>query len=144
MSFDPVNPADLGKASGFSHGLLAKSGGRVLFVAGQIGVVSGDTRSQPAAGTGDADARFVAQFDEALRRLLRVVAEAGGAASDIGRMTVFVTDMSAYRRSLKTLGAVWRARIGPHYPAMALVAVASLVEPEAVVEIEATAVIGGA
>lgn len=139
MSFDPVNPLDLGKASGFSHGLLAKPGGRVLFVAGQIGVVSGEAASPSAIAT----ERFVAQFDEALRRILRVVAEAGGTASDIGRMTVFVTDMNAYRGSLKALGAIWKARIGPHYPAMALVAVTSLVEPEAVVEIEATAVIGG-
>jgi enamine deaminase RidA (YjgF/YER057c/UK114 family) len=137
MSVDPINPKDLGPASGFSHGQLGREGGRVLFVAGQIGVV--ETEAQSAS----TEASFVAQFDEALRLVLRVVEEAGGAAGDVGRMTVFVTDMDLYRRSRKALGPVWKTRMGRHYPAMALVEVKSLVDPRALVEIEATAVIGG-
>ena len=137
MSLDPINPEDLGPASGFSHGQFGGEGGRVLFVAGQIGVVEGAAK---AAAT---EASLVAQFDEALRRLLRVVEEAGGTSGDVGRMTVFVTDMELYRRSRKALGPVWKARMGRHYPAMALVEVKSLVDPLAKVEIEATAVIGG-
>jgi enamine deaminase RidA (YjgF/YER057c/UK114 family) len=137
MSVDALNPADLGPASGFSHGQLGREGGRVLFVAGQIGVVEGGA---PFVAN---EASLVAQFDEAVRRILRVVEAAGGNAGDLGRMTVFVTDMDLYRRSLKALGLAWKARMGRHYPAMALVEVKSLVDPRALVEIEATAVIGG-
>ncbi len=137
MSVDPINPLDLGPASGFSHGQLGREGGRVLFVAGQIGVVDSAT---PVVAN---EASMVAQFAEALRRLLRVVEDARGGPADIGRMTVFVTDMDLYRRSRKALGSVWKARMHPHYPAMALVEVKSLVDPQALVEIEATAVIGG-
>lgn len=134
MSLDPINPPDLGKASGFSHGRLGTAGGRVLFVAGQIGVRPGETEV--------AEALMAAQFGEALRRVVRVVQVAGGLPLDLGRMTVFVTDMELYRRSLKALGAVWKSHLGDHYPAMALVEVKSLVDPQALVEIEATAVIG--
>lgn len=137
MSLDPINPEDLGPASGFSHGQLGQGGGRVLFVAGQIGVV------EASAEMAATEAALIAQFDEGLRRLLRVVEEAGGSPGDVGRMTVFVTDMDLYRRSRKALGPVWKARMGRHYPAMALVEVKSLVDPLALVEIEATAVIGG-
>lgn len=137
MTLDPINPTDLGPASGFSHGQLGREGGRVLFVAGQIGVVDSPT---PVVAN---EASLVAQFGEALRRLLRVVEDAQGGPADIGRMTVFVTDMDLYRRSRKALGSVWKDRMHPHYPAMALVEVKSLVDPQALVEIEATAVIGG-
>jgi enamine deaminase RidA (YjgF/YER057c/UK114 family) len=135
VSVEPINPADLGRAAGFSHGQFGKEGGRVLFVAGQIGVVEG--------GPANAAPAMTEQFGEALRRTLRVVAEAGGAAADVGRMTIFVTDMDLYRRSRKELGPRWKEHMGSHYPAMALVEVKSLVEPTALVEIEATAVIGG-
>lgn len=136
MSVDPIHPPDLGPASGFSHGQLGREGGRVLFVAGQIGVVEDGVRVA-------AEAPLVGQFGEALRRLLRVVEDAGGAAADIGRMTIYVVDMDLYRRSLKALGGIWKTHMGSHYPAMALVEVKSLVDPRALVEIEATAVIGG-
>jgi len=134
VSFEEISPKDLGPAKGFSHGLLAREGGRLLFVAGQIGVSPDPSPSDPP---------LVAQFGEALRRILRVVEDAGGEARDVGRMTIYVTDMDLYRRSRKALGGTWIARMGRHYPAMALVEVKSLVEPLALVEIEATAVIGG-
>ena len=137
MSLETINPPDLGPASGFSHGQLGREGGRLLFVAGQIGVVDDAGPAEPQ------DARLVAQFGEALRRVLRVVEDAKGGPGDIGRMTVYVTDMDLYRRSRKALGPAWKARMGAHYPAMALVEVKSLVDPQALVEIEATAVIGG-
>lgn len=73
--------------------------------------------------------------------MLAVVAAAGAGPSDIARMTVYVTDLDAYRTRLREVGAVWRARLGKHYPAMALVGVAGLVEREALVEIEAVAVV---
>lgn len=135
MSLEIVNPTDLGRASGFSHGLLSREEGRVLFIAGQTGVqdVESSLNEWP----------LVAQFGEALRRVLRVVEEAGGAASDVGRMMVYVTDMDQYRNSRGALGPVWKTWMGDHYPAMALVEVKGLVDPKALVEIEATAVIGG-
>ncbi len=136
MSVDAIHPQDLGPASGFSHGQLGGPDGRLLFVAGQIGVVEGKAEEGAVAS-------MVAQFGEALRRVLRVVGEAGGRPGDVGRMTVFVTDMDLYRLSRKALGPAWRGQMGTHYPAMALVEVKSLVDPQALVEIEATAVIGG-
>lgn len=124
--FEIVNPDELGRHTGFSHGVLAPAGGRILFVAGQ---------TAPAAGD------FVAQFGAALERALAVIREAGGRPEDVARMTVYVTDMAIYRAERPRLGMLWRASMGQHYPAMALVEVRSLVDPNAVVEIEATAVI---
>lgn len=134
MSPEAINPEDLGKASGFSHGRLAHRDGRVLFVAGQIGVVA-------AGVVGESEEVLAAQFGEALRRVLRVVQAAGGHPLDLARMTVFVTNMELYRKSLKAIGAAWKAQLGSYYPAMSLVEVKSLVDPQALVEIEATAVI---
>ena len=86
-------------------------------------------------------ADFVSQFDRALGNVLVVLREAGGAPGDIGRLTIYVTGMAQHRASLKPLGEAYRRRMGTHYPAMALVEVRSLVDPRAVVEIEATALI---
>ena len=129
-----VNPEELGRPRGFSHGLIAPAGGRVLFVAGQTAPDAGDS------GAGDQE-RLVAQFGAALERALAVVRAAGGEPADIARLTVYVTDMEAYRAARPELGGVWKESMGQHYPAMALVEVRSLVDPNAVVEIEATAVL---
>lgn len=129
---DIVNPASLGRPRGFSHGLLAPAGARLLFVAGETAA--------------DADGRiaergFTSQFDAALARVLAVVADAGGQAEHVARMTVFVTDLEAYLASRAGLREVWARRMGSHYPAMALVEVTRLVDAGASVEIEATAVL---
>jgi enamine deaminase RidA (YjgF/YER057c/UK114 family) len=128
----PVEPAALGRPSGFSHGRIGPAGGRVLFVAGQ---------TAPGITSHSASGLFVAQFDAALGRVLEVVASAGGGPEHIGRMTVYVTDMAAYRSSRPHLAPVWQMRMGRHFPAMSVVGVTALVEPDAVVEIEATAVL---
>jgi enamine deaminase RidA (YjgF/YER057c/UK114 family) len=129
---EPVNPTDLGPAKGFAHGMLAPAGGRVLFVAGQTA----------ADADGHVEERaFVAQFGTALAKTLSVVRAAGGRAEDIGRMTVYVTDIAAYREARKALGVVWQQHMGGHYPAMALVQVSALVDRYATVEIEATAIV---
>ena len=125
--FEIINPEALGAPRGWNNGLLARAGGRVLFIAGQ---------TAPAAGP------FLAQFEAALERVLAVVRGAGGKAGDIGRFTIYVTDVALYRASLKPLGVVYRRLMGGHYPAMALVEVKSLVDERALVEIEATAVVG--
>ena len=127
-----VNPAPLGKPRGFSHGLLAPAGARLLFVAGQT---AADAQGRVA------DTGFAVQFDQALARVLTVVEEAGGAAANIARMTVFVTDLDGYLATRAALADVWKRRMGSHYPAMALVEVKRLVDAGASVEIEATAVI---
>jgi enamine deaminase RidA (YjgF/YER057c/UK114 family) len=130
--FTIVNPEELGAPRGWSNGMLAQAGGRTLFIAGQTARdVSGQV---PAAD-------FVSQFDRALGNVLAVLQAAGGEPRDIGRFTIYVTDMVQYRSSLKPLGEVYRRRMGTHYPAMALVEVKSLVDPTALVEIEATAVL---
>jgi enamine deaminase RidA (YjgF/YER057c/UK114 family) len=137
VTFEVVNPESLGRPRGFSHGLLAPADGRLLFVAGQVGV-------GPATGGASADAPgFVDQFAAALDRVLAVVREAGGRPADVARMTVYVTDLAAYWAGLGPLGEAWRARFGAHYPAMALVEVSGLVDHGAMVEIEATAVVPG-
>ena len=163
MSYEIVNPAALGVPRGWNNGMLAREGGRVLFVAGQIGVGDGGEGGAPGAGgvggaeadgtaVGDRDAgaggdgpaagaRLAAQFRTALARVARVVEEAGGAVADVGRLTIYVTDMDAYRGSPGEVGAAYRSVFGKHFPAMALVAVTELVDPRAVVEVEATAVI---
>ncbi|MEO7986354.1 MAG: SDR family NAD(P)-dependent oxidoreductase [Gemmatimonadales bacterium] len=130
--FAIINPVELGAPRGWSNGMLARAGGRMLFIAGQT--ARDDSGQVPAAD-------FVSQFDRALGNVLSVLREGGGEPGDIGRLTIYVTNMTQYRASLKALGEVYRRRMGTHFPAMALVEVTSLVDPQAVVEIEATAVV---
>jgi enamine deaminase RidA (YjgF/YER057c/UK114 family) len=136
VRFEIVNPETLGPPRGWNHGLLAPAGGRLLFIAGQIGLAPPASGGAPGAAPG-----FVEQFGVALDRVVTVIRAAGGEARDLARMTIFVTDLAAYRAALAPLGEVWRARFGKHYPAMALVEVRGLVDRGAMVEIEATAVI---
>ncbi|MET0832251.1 MAG: RidA family protein [Acidimicrobiia bacterium] len=126
-----VAPEGLAPAVGFSHGIVAAEG-RTLHVAGQIAV---DADGAPVGGD------FATQFDASLGNVLTVVEAAGGAPGHIVSMTVFTTDIDAYRASLRDLGGIWRRHMGLHFPAMALVGVAALVEPDALVEITAVAVI---
>ena len=128
-----INPAELGAPKGWNNGMLARAGGRTLFIAGQT---ARDGSGQVPA------ADLVSQFDRALGNVLAVLREAGGQPGDLARFTIYVTDMAQYRASLKPLGEVYRRRMGTHFPAMALVEVTSLVDRQAVVEIEATAVLG--
>lgn len=125
MTFEIINPESLGRPSGWNHGMLGPKGGRILLVAGQITPI------------GD----FVAQWDGALGRVLAVVHAAGGKGEDIGRMVVYVTDRAAYLANLTPLGEVHRKHMGRHYPAMAVVEVKGLMDSQAVVEIEAVAIL---
>ena len=115
---------------GYANGVVGA--GRVLFVAGQIGW-------DPAGRF--ASRELAVQFDQALANVVAVVAAAGGGPAHVASMTVYVTDIDAYRASLPAIGRAWRAHMGKVFPAMALVAVTALVEPEAVVEIQAHAIL---
>ncbi len=126
-----IDSDSLAPARGYSNGLVL-SGSRILFVAGMIGW--------------NRDARVVSdeiavQFGQALDNVLAVVRQAGGGPEHIGRLTIYVTDKTRYITATKTIGEAYRARMGTHYPAMALVEVAALLEEGALVEIEATAVL---
>lgn len=112
--------------------MLAPAGGRVLFVAGQIGW---DAEQRLVKGG------FVPQFRQALSNVAQVLGAAGGRVEDLGRLTIYVTDRNDYLGELKEVGEAYRSIMGKHFPAMALVEVRALLEPEARVEIEATAVI---
>ena len=131
MNLETIQPKDWKKPSGYSNGVLVKGAGRLLFVAGQVAWDA----DQRLVGKGN----FATQFDQALRNVLEVVMSAGGKPEHVVRLTVYVTDKHAYLSRTKEIGAAWRELMGKHYPAMALVQVAGLIEEGALVEIEATA-----
>ena len=132
MPFTVINPESLGAPSGYSNGLLAEPGGRLLFIAGQIAwnqshqIVSND---------------FVEQFDTALGNVMTVVGNAGGQPADIARLIIYVTDKNEYRERTREVGERYRKHMGKHFPAMTLVQVAGLLDDAAKVEIEGIAVL---
>lgn len=132
MTYELINPEELGDPRGWTNGMLGPVDGRVLFVAGQ------DASGPEGTVT---EENFVDQFSMALGKAITVVREAGGGPEDIGRLTIFVTDMDTYLSSRGELRDAYRSLMGRHYPAMALVQVSRLVDPKAQVEIEATAVL---
>ncbi|MEW6211848.1 MAG: RidA family protein [Acidobacteriota bacterium] len=125
-----VNPPELGQPKGYNNGIIAD--GRLLFVAGQVGWNSEQKITSD---------RFTDQFAQALANILTVVRKAGGDASNIARLLIFVTDKSEYLAEVKEVGAAYRHVMGRHFPAMTLVEVKSLLEERAKVEIEAIAVL---
>jgi enamine deaminase RidA (YjgF/YER057c/UK114 family) len=127
-----INPESMGSPRGYSNGVLTEAGGSLLFIAGQI---AWDERQKIIS------ADFVEQFDLALANVIAVVAEAGGTPDQIARLTIYVTDKSEYSARTREIGERWRARMGRHFPAMALVEVKGLLESGAQVEIEGVAVI---
>lgn len=134
MTFQLINPTTLGAPKGYSNGVLAPAGGRLLFIAGQIAwdgsqkIVSDD---------------FAEQFGQALQNVITVVRAAGGDATHVARMTIFVASKDEYMKAARQVGERYRALMGKHFPAMSLVEVKALLEPGAKVEIEATAVLPG-
>ena len=131
MTSERINPPDLSPARGFSHAVVA-SGTRVVFLAGQTaldgdGKVVGDT--------------LTAQFERALANLLAALRAAGGIPADLARVTVYTTDVAAYRAHAPQLGRIWRSLAGRDYPAMAVVGAARLWDEEALVELDGFAVL---
>jgi enamine deaminase RidA (YjgF/YER057c/UK114 family) len=127
-----VNPDTLGAPRGYSNGVLAPPGARLLFIAGQIAwdgeqrIVSPD---------------FAEQFERALFNVIAVVKEAGGKPQNLARLLIYVTDKREYLASQREVGQRWRTLMGRHFPAMALVEVKALLADDAKVEIEGIAVL---
>jgi enamine deaminase RidA (YjgF/YER057c/UK114 family) len=125
-----LQPPGWARAKGFSNGIAAS--GKLVFIAGQVGWT----------GEGEWQARdFAGQFKQALANVLEVLAEAGGKPQHLVRLTWYVLDKREYLSALKPVGEAYRELMGRHYPTMAVVQVSGLVEDEARLEIEATAVI---
>jgi enamine deaminase RidA (YjgF/YER057c/UK114 family) len=125
-----LHPRGWKEAKGFANGVVAQ--GRLVFLAGQIG-----WNAQQKFESTD----FIAQARQALSNIVTLVEEAGGRPEHITRLTWFVTDKKEYMSRLRDLGEAYRAVMGKNFPAMTLVQVVALVEDDAKVEIEATAVL---
>lgn len=123
-----IDPDDWDQPRGYSNGVLTRDG--LLFVAGQIGW----NKSQQFE-TQD----FASQVRQALENVIAVVEASGGIASDVVRLTWYITDKHSYLSNLPQVGRVYREIFGKHFPAMSVVVVQALIEDEALVEIEATA-----
>ncbi|HVL56834.1 MAG TPA: RidA family protein [Burkholderiaceae bacterium] len=126
-----LNPPDWAKPIGYSNG-IAVSAGRLVFIGGQVGW--------------DAQQRFASeeiapQFEQALRNVLTVLEQAGGAPQDICRITAYCCDKPAYLAARPQLGEIWRRLMGRHYPAMSMIFVADLLDSPGKIELEATAVV---
>ena len=125
-----IQPAGWKAAKGYANGVLAE--GARLYVGGQIG-----WNKQQIFEHRD----FIGQMEQALRNVLEIVEAAGGKATDIVRLTWYVTDKKDYLARQKEVGEGYRRVMGKHFPAMTMVVVSGLIEDKALVEIEATAVI---
>ena len=131
MCAERINPAELGRPSGFSHA-VSVTASRMVFLAGQIG--TGRDGQVVRGGV-------VAQFEQALGKLLTALAAAGGQPGDLVSLTIYIVDLEDYRAHASQIGAVWRRLAGTEYPAMAGVGVTRLWDPEALVEIQGIAAI---
>ncbi|SOD81965.1 RidA family protein [Streptomyces sp. Ag109_G2-15] len=131
MTTERINPPELSPPTGFSHAVVA-AGSRVVFLAGQTaldadGKVNGATLPE--------------QFEKALTNLLAALGAAGGTPADLARVTVYATDVAAYRTHARQLGGIWRQLAGWDYPAMAVVEVVRLWDEQALVELDGFAVL---
>ena len=130
MNKEIIHPEGWKPAKGYANGVAAE--GRVIYVGGQIG-----WNADQVFETHD----FLEQMEQTLRNVLAVVEAGGGQAEHIVRLTWYITDKREYVAKQKEIGAVYRTVMGRNFPAMAMVQVADLMEDEALIEIEATAVI---
>jgi len=124
-----LQPPEWPRPPGYSNGIAAQ--GQTIFIAGQIGW---DATGRVASG-------LTAQAEQALSNIVTVLAQAGAGPQHITRLSWFVTDMEQYRQQAKAIGPGYRRIMGKHFPTMSVIGVSSLVEREALVEIEATAVV---
>ena len=126
-----LQPPGWARPKGYSNGIAAR-GGTTVYIAGQVAFNAQGVLEERS---------FAGQFRQTLSNTLAVLAEAGGRPEHIVRMTWYVTDKKEYLGAINEVGAAYRELVGKHYPAMTVVEVTGLVEPEARLEIEATAVV---
>ncbi|MEU5362369.1 RidA family protein [Streptomyces sp. NPDC005925] len=131
MTAERINPPALSPPTGFSHAVVA-TGTRVVFLAGQT-ALDGDGNVVGATLPG--------QFTHALTNLLTALRAAGGTPADLARVTVYTTDVAAYRTHARELGRVWRDLAGRDYPAMAVVQVVRLWDEQALIELDGFALL---
>ncbi|HSJ83313.1 MAG TPA: RidA family protein [Acidimicrobiia bacterium] len=127
-----LNPEGMPPARGFSHGALPTRD-NTLYIAGQTGHHHDST----------IDPGLVDQFAQASRSVAAVIAAAGGEPTDLVSLTIYTTDIQGYRDNLGPIGDAYREVFGKHYPPMALIGVAELFDPEALVELVGMAVVPG-
>ena len=127
-----LQPPSWAKPRGYSNGIAVK-GGTAVYIAGQVGWKNGKWEAKDFAG----------QFRQALANILEVLAQAKGEPEHIVRLTWYVVDRNEYLASLEQVGEAYRELMGKHYPTMSVVQVSGLVESQARLEIEATAVVPG-
>lgn len=125
-----LQPLDWAKPIGYANGIEAR--GRTVFVGGQIGW-NAQCRFEALDLTG--------QVRQALENIVAILSEAGAGPEHVTMMTWYVLDRKEYAASLKGIGAAYKATMGRNFPAMAVIEVSGLVEDEALVEIQATAVL---
>ena len=130
MSNSTIQPDGWTPAKGYANGVLSKDG--TLYIGGQIGWTAAQVFE-----THD----FIGQMEQALRNIVDVVEKAGGKIEDIVRLTWFVIDKKEYVARQREVGEVYRRVLGRHFPAMSMIVIAGLIEDEALLEIEATAVL---
>jgi enamine deaminase RidA (YjgF/YER057c/UK114 family) len=130
MSHKPIHPKGWKPAKGYANAILSE--GLTLNIAGQIGW----NENQEFIAKD-----FIGQMEQTLKNITAIVKEAGGQIEDLTRLTWYVTDKAEYLANQKKVGEIYRSVLGNHFPAMTMVVVTALVENEALIEIEATAVI---
>jgi enamine deaminase RidA (YjgF/YER057c/UK114 family) len=124
-----LQPEGWPRPKGYANGIAAR--GEMVFLAG---IVGWDAAEQFPAG-------IVGQFRQALTNIVALLAEAGAGPEHVVRMTWYITSREDYLANAREIGAVWRELMGKNFPVMAVVQVVALVEAEALLEIEVTAVI---
>ena len=127
-----IHPEGWAPARGYANGILGGDG--TLYIGGQIGWTADQVF---------VDHSFIGQMEQVLRNILAVIEAAGGTAEDLVRLTWFVKDKKEYLANQGEIGRAYRRVLGRNFPAMSLVVVADLVEDEALLEVEATAFLGG-
>ena len=125
-----IHPEGWKAAKGYANGILSNNG--QLFIGGQIGW----TRDQIFE-----EKTFIGQMEQTLNNIVVIVKAAGGDVNNIVRLTWYIKDKSEYLNNQKLIGEVYQRIIGKHYPAMSMIVVKDLIEDEALLEIEATALI---
>ena len=133
IDYQSVMPDGWGRARGFSWGVVA-NGSRILRIAGQVGGERGDVPVQ-------AGLDFGGQWEQALGNLVAILRAAGGDPEHIVMLRAFVTDLEAVNAAATAVGAAWGLHLGKNFPAMTLVEVSRLLDPNAMVEIEGEAVL---